>query len=655
MKLRLLFPLCLVLCAATPVIAADEAPAWLREAAATVVPAYDKDVPGVVLRNEEIVTVASDGSIISTTTFAVRVLTREGRAFAQANEGYLTKSSRIRDLHAWLIYPNGKVKKFGKDETLDQISDENDIYNEYRVKRIVAADEADAGAIFGYESSREERPLFTQDLWHFQGRLPTLVSRYVLTLPAGWRASGIIFNRAKLDPSVTGLSYTWELTNLPPIRIEPNSPAIRNLAPLLAVTYFLADSTIGPGAHAFENWSQVSRWVTELNDPQATVDDAIMAKARSLTEGAKDDLGRIRAIAHFVQGLQYISIDIGVGRGNGYRPHSATDVLRKAYGDCKDKANLMRTLLKAVNITAFPVAIYSGDPTYVREEWASPGQFNHCIVAIKVGDEIDLPTVIKHDRLGRLLIFDATDESTPVGDLPEEEQGSFALLVAGDQGMLMRMPVMPPETSRLERQADVTLTADGGIIASLKERSTGQTAVSERRAMHGLSASEYRQLIERWISRGATSAKVSKVEPTDEKTENRFALDVEFSAAMYGQVMQDRLIVFKPAIVSRRESLFLTEATRKYPIVLDSRAFSETVRVKLPAGFEVDELPDALKLQTSFGTYATSYEVKNNKLVFSRVLTLRAGTIPSEQYAAVRSFFEKIRAAEQSPVVLARK
>ena len=134
---------------------------------------------------------------------------------------------------------------------------------------------------------------------------------------------------------------------------------------------------------------------------------------------------KIRAIGRYVQGIRYISIDIGVSRGGGMRPHAAAQVFAKSYGDCKDKANLMRAMLKAINITAYPVAIFSGDPTFVREEWASPYQFNHCIIAILVGDEAQAPTVIKHPKLGRLLIFDPTDDDTPTGDLPEHEQGQF--------------------------------------------------------------------------------------------------------------------------------------------------------------------------------------------------------------------------------------
>jgi hypothetical protein len=655
MLYRLLTLSILILAAASTALAGDDTPAWLQADAAIKVPTYNKDVPAVVLRNEQSVTVGDDGRITTVTTYSVRILNREGRAFAEGAEFYLTDSGKVREMHAWLIRVNGSVKKYGKDETIDQISDPNDIYDEYRVKRIDATNEADAGAVFGYQVTSEERPLFSQDRWLFQGRLPTLLSRYTLALPAGWRASSVTFNHSAVEPNLSGSTYTWELRDLAPIEPEPASPKIVNLAPRLAVNYFPTEGTRGASARNFENWTEVSRWATELHDPQAALDETLTAKARELTANAKTELEKIQAIGHFVQNLQYISIDIGVGRGNGYRPHPAAQVLAKAYGDCKDKANLMRALLKAVGITAYPVVIYLGDPTYVRAEWASPEQFNHCIIAIRVSDETQAPTIIQHPKLGRLLIFDATDESTPVGDLPDLEQGSLALVVAGDDGTLLRMPTTPPEANKVERQAEVNLTLDGAITATVHERAVGQKAADFRREFRQQSRSDYAKIIEGWVAGGVSGAKVSKVQPTDESAAGRFTLDIEFSAEAYAQLMQERLMVFRPAVVSRREALFLTAQTRKHPVILEPNAYTETVRVKLPAGFEVDELPDPLKLDTSFGSYATTYEVRDGQLIFTRALTVRAATIPVEQYASVRSFFERIRAAEQSPVVLAKK
>ena len=657
MRSRVLMVCFIVLLVTVPAIAAagDEAPSWLKEAAAVQVPTYEKDVPAVVLRREQTVTVGNDGKVTSTTMFAVRILTREGRGYAHAIEYYLTNSSKVREMTAWLIRPNGFVKKYGKDQIADVISDPNDIYNEMRKKVIDGTDDADAGVVFGYQATSEDRPLFNQDRWYFQNRLPTLVSRYSLQLPPAWRATNATFNYAKLEPTVNGSNYVWELRSLGPIRPEPASPPVDNLAPHIAINYFPGDSGAQSGYRSFETWTQVSRWGTEIHDPQAIPDESVAAKARELTANSKTELDKIRAIARFIQSLQYISIDIGVGKGNGARPRPASQVLAKAYGDCKDKANLMRSMLKTIGITAYPVLIHLGDPTFVREEWPSPAQFNHCIIAIKVSDETQAATVIQHSTLGRLLIFDATDEHTPVGDLLHKEQGSLALILAGESGTLTRMPTLSPESSQLDRHASVVLSADGSIIASLKEKSTGQTAVNRRRTFRELSSAEYKGLIEDWVASGATAAKISKLVPLDDTSSGRFDLDLDFTASSYAQSMQDRLLVFKPAIVSRRESLFLTEAKRNHAVVLDARSFNETVSVKLPAGFAVDELPDPIKLDTPFGSYKTSYEVKDGELLFTRVLAQRAGTIPVDQYPAVRNFFERIRAADQAPVVLLRK
>ncbi len=634
---------------------AEGAPQWLQQAAALKVPTYEKEVHAVVLRKEQNIVLNADGRLVTNTLFAVRILSREGRGYADAVEVYLTQSGKINEMRAWLIRPSGIVKKYGKDETADRISDPNDIYNEYRVKEIDASDDAEAGAVFGYEASSEERPLFTQDVWRFQDRLPSLQSRYSLTLPSGWRASSLTFNHEKVEPTVSGSTYVWELRDLAPIKFEPASPKINNLVPQVAINYFLSDSAVTASSRVFENWTQVSRWGTDLHDPQAVPDQNVTAKALELTASAKTDLERIRAIGHFVQNLQYISIDIGIGRGNGYRPHAASQVLAKSYGDCKDKANLMRSMLKAINITAYPVMIFLGDPDHVREEWASPYQFNHCIIAIKVSADTAAATIIDDPKLGRLLIFDATDENTPVGDLPEEEQGSFALVVAGEDGQLTRMPILPPEARSFDRQADVVLAPGGTITATVRERANGQVAADFRRQFRGLSAAQYLKLIEGWVATGATGATVSRVDPKDNVQAGRFDLDVDFTAVNYAQLMQNRLLVFKPTIVSRRQALQLTEPKRDLPVVLDALNFSETIRFKLPEGFEVDELPDPLKLDTSFGSYKTTYVVKDGQLTFTRNLTQLAGKIPVAQYQSVRSFFEKIRGAEQAPVVLVRK
>ena len=642
---------------ATPVAAApaDDTPPWLQQAVEIKAPPYDKDVTAVVLVDESQMIIGSDGKQNETYNYAVRILRREGRGYAVGEVSYLPNISKVKDFRAWLIRPGGVIKRYGKDDTMDVAGDLNDVYNEYRVKKISGSDEADTGAVFAYTYTREDRSVFSQAEWFFQTSLPVISSRYNLTVPEGWRAEAVTFNHAKIEPKINGTNYVWELSNLAPIPDEPLSPSLSQLVPRLAISYFPSAAAQSLSIKTFTSWGEVAGWLTELSDPQVIVDDAMARKAYELTALAKTEFEKIRAIATYVQNIQYISIQTGLGRGGGYRPHAANEVFAKSYGDCKDKANLMRAMLKVVGIDAYPVSIYSGDPDYVRASWPSPQQFNHCIIAVKVSDQTQASTIIQHPKLGRLLIFDATDDQTPLGDLPYYLQGSLALISSKAETDLVKMPVTPPEMNQLERTATLELQPDGGIAGKIQELANGQTAVRFRSEFRQLSKPEYTGMIERWLTTGATSARLIKMEPADNNADGRFSLNVEFSAPTYGQLMQGRLLVFKPAVVSRRESLALTAPTRTHPLVLPANAYSETVRFQLPSGFSVDEVPDPVKMQTSFGSYVTSYEVKDNQLIFKRQLSQQATTIAPADYAAVRKFFESIRAAENAPVVLARK
>ncbi len=638
------------------VFAVDNAPpSWMRQAASSSVPSYEKNIKAVVLFNEQQTQLTSDGKLVTTENRAVKILTREGRREAVAFALYLVSSGKVRDITAWLIRPDGTTKEYDKKTIIDQISDPDDIYNEYRVKIIDGTNDVDVGSVFGYSITTEDRPLFFQDRFSFQDDLPTLVSRYSLTLPNGWKASSITFNHPNIEPqATTGTNYTWELRNLAPIADEPMSPAFVNLVPRIVISFMPEKAEQGVN-RVFADWTEVSRWASQMYDPQVIVDDAVAAKAQELTANSKTELEKIRAIGTFVQNLQYISIDIGVGYGNGYRPRPSNMVLARGYGDCKDKATLMRAMLKSLKIEAFPIAIYSGEPNYVRAEWASPSQFNHCIIAVKISDSTQAASVIKHPKLGRLLIFDATDSFTAMGDLPDHEQGSYALIMAGDNGGISQMPIIPAEFNSTKRKVEINLKADGAIEGKISERTTGQASSYERAMLRMNSVSDYNKLIERWLTRGATAARLTKLTPLDRHADAAFDLDIEFTAPAYGQLMQNRLLVFKPAIVSRAGSIYLTEKDRKNPVSLDATSFEEIAVFTIPQGFIVDETPDAVTLETPFGKYKATYEFKDGKLTYNRSMILTRSFITADKYATVRDFFAKILAAEQSPVVLMRQ
>jgi hypothetical protein len=644
----------LALCAPGLAAATDDTPAWLRTAAAEKLPAYDSKVPAVVLLRESNVTADETGRLVTTERFAVRVLNRTGAQEAEAVKVYLRDSGKVRDLKAWVIAPSGEAHKLAKERYLDVALREDALYDEFRARIASASRECDPGSVFGYESTVEEKSVFTQLDFEFGDRVPVRVARFSLTLPAGWTAKGITLNHAPVGASETGGTRTWELRDLPYYEGEPASPAFRSLQPRLAISFYPATATaiLGP---SFAKWDDVSRWLSTLHDPQSMPDEAIVAKVRSLTAGATTAEEKIRALAEYVQNIRYVEIDTGIGRGGGYKPHAASVVFAKSYGDCKDKANLLRAMLRAAGIESWPVSIFSGDPLFVREEWPSPQQFNHCILAIRAPEGYAGEAVVDDPRLGRLLIFDPTDPYTPLGSLPLHEQNSLALVMAGDRGGLDRMPPARPAANSTTRSIDASVDATGAVKGTMHEELTGWTAAIQRSYFREKGEQEYRKRVESRVTNGIHSAAISELKTVDAPRDSSFRLDLQFSSPSFAQMMQGRLMVLRPSVLEPVDPLPFNDAKRKYPAVIAARSWSDTVRVQLPAGFEVDELPDAAKIESPFGTYEAVSKVENGVLTFTRRLVLNPAVVPVEDYAKLKKFADQVGGADQAPLVLAKK
>jgi transglutaminase-like putative cysteine protease len=640
--------------AAGAALAGDDVPQWLRDAAAAPPGTYDRKVPAVVLLQEQQVTVDANGKTETVKRGAIRILNRDGRAHATASMTYIVSTDKIKDFHGWMVPLSGAPIRYRKDRLIDAALAANDVYNEARVRAFSAGDDAQDGSVFGYEMTGESKSVFTQFEYSFQERLPVVVSRYSLTLPAGWEVRSITYNHAPVAAQTAGNTYAWELRDLPFIEKEPHSPHLGAVSPRLAISYLPPEGNPA-GLRAMTDWAAVSRWMSELADPQADAGGGIDERARALTAGAASDLAKIQAIARFVQGINYVAIQTGLGRGGGYKPHLASLVLEKQYGDCKDKANLMRALLKSAGISAYMVSIFSGDRSYVHPDWPSPHQFNHAIIAVKIPDSIQLGPVVTHPQLGRLLIFDPTDPYTPLGDLPEDEQGSYALIDAADRGALIRMPMLPASANRVESVVEAKVSPLGALEAARDVAYFGQSASAWRSSLERTSPTELRTRLERSLALTVGSVKLGAFTHKDARDEGRIETHAEYAAEQFGQSMQGRLLVVKPGVLGVGVGYSFPAKERKLAIVLRAAEWHSTVHLRVPDGFKVDEVPDPVSLGGAYGKYQASWTPGGNEVLFRQSLEVNDITAPAGDYKSVRDFFDRVYGAETAPVVLMRQ
>jgi hypothetical protein len=233
--------------------------------------------------------------------------------------------------------------------------------------------------------------------------------------------------------------------------------------------------------------------------------------------------------------------------------------------------------------------------------------------------------------------------------LPDHEQASFALVGASDAGDLVRIPSSTPVAADREREVDAVLAADGSISGKFVDNRRGEELAEALSGFRVHAKADFVKHVERWVGESVPGANSSGIE--GQEAEGAFILKGQFTSQRFAQRPQPRMLVFSAALLRHGYWLF-TEKTRKYPVVLDTDALRETVRIQLPNEFKVDELPKNVRIDSEFGKFEASWLSADGVLLFKRSFEMRAQTVPAARYQDLKKFLDAVSGAESSPVVL---
>src|SRR5271154_7000986 len=432
----------------SPRVFADTAPDWLRAAAHQTLPEYSKDAVAVVLLDEEQTTVKDNGDIETRHRLAYKLLRPEARekyAYAFVDFNNDTKLSFFK---AWTITANGQEMELKEKDAVEFSLSSFEVFSDLRGKGIKFS-AADPGNIVGYEYVQKHRPFAFEDYWQFQSEIPTRRARFSLQLPAGWEFSESWANFPKQQPQSSANNlYVWEVENVPAVEVEPAMPPFLTVASRMDIKYFPRDPSLR--AKTTGTWNDIGIWYANRTNTSRVPSPELQQKVSELTGGISDPLQKMQALSSYVQQhIRYVSIEIGIG---GFQPHPAADVFKHQYGDCKDKATLLSTMLKQIGIDSYYVMIDT-DRGVINPEFPAL-RADHMIMAISLPASVPndrLYGIVNDPQLGRLLIFDPTNEYVPLGYLPSYLQQNYGLLMTGDSGKLILLPLLPPATNRLLR------------------------------------------------------------------------------------------------------------------------------------------------------------------------------------------------------------
>ena len=192
------------------------------------------------------------------------------------------------------------------------------------------------------------------------------------------------------------------------------------------------------------SWAEIARRYAEIVD-RAIQGSDLQAFLRTAGGPAGSQVETMDLyLRKLADEVRYTGIELGEG---GLIPRTPAEVLKRKFGDCKDKAVLLVAMLRASDIPAYVALLSAGeDEQDVEESLPGLGAFNHAIVVVPGNPAVWI---------------DPTNPYARAGVLPVEDQGRRALVASPTATGLVRTPEAAAADNREVETREVFLAELG--------------------------------------------------------------------------------------------------------------------------------------------------------------------------------------------------
>jgi Transglutaminase-like superfamily len=515
---------------------------------------------------------------------------------------------------------------------------------------------SDPGAVVVCETEQHLRPYMYEEDWEIQAHIPVVFKALELALPPSGHYAEAWHRSPPVKPiEIEPNHLRWEIKDMPALDLDNlhATPPWRALAARMAIKW--GDFAVR-GTDA--QWRVIGIWHDQLEAHRTDPTPEITAKAQELAAGAPDLYTKLSRITDYIQkNVRYFIIMRGIG---GWQAHYAADVYRNRYGDCKDKTTLLISMLQAIGIRAHYLHVDSERGTVDPETPSLAG--NHIITAIELPDGENDPRLmarVKAVNGKAFLIFDPTDEVTPVGLIRAQLQGAYGNIGNGADSQVLQMPVLPPESAGRSRKGTFTLTADGALTGDITVTYTGDDASNERWFIKDNDSKELREKLENSLGSDLPSLTFKGFEfHQTPDLDKPLGLDLHLSAANYAH-SAGPLLLLRPRVLGSHARVVpdvMEGKPRSYSIELGHPGrWHDSFDIAIPQGYVVDETPDPVNIDLDFASYRSSVSAKGNLLHYESEYIVRQVEIPPANAAAFRRLENTILSGEKGTAVLRKQ
>jgi hypothetical protein len=578
--------------------------------------------------------------------FRVKILTEEGRKYADIEVPFDPGQTHVENIHARTIEPDGSIVSFGDQVFQKQIVKARGL--KYMAKTFTLPN-VQVGSIleYFYTVNMNDQYIGYDSHWIISNELFTKYARFSLKPYAG-------------DNPPLNLRWTWN--QLPPGTVQPTQGPnhvinleVRDVPAFQTEDYMPPDNELKSrvdfiySEDIFEKDPQVY-WKKRGKKLNGRLEGFIgkknaMEQAISQIVAASDTPEvKLRKIYARVQQIRNTSYEEAKTaqeekRENEKPPANVEDLWKKQYGNGVDLTWLFLGLARAAGFDASGVWVADRANYFFTPQTMDSRRLDANVVLVKLD--------------GKDMYFDPGAAFVPFGLLPWTETGVAGLKLDKDGGTWVVTTLPPSTDSVIHRKAELKFNDEGDLEGKLTVTYTGlegaERRVEERLADDMARKKYLEDEVKGWIP---AACDVDLTNQPDWKSSEDLVAD--FNVKIPGWVAgAGRRALFTVGLFSSPEKHIFDHSERVHQIYF-SFPFErdDDISVDLPLGWQIASLPASQDKPGHVIGYTMHVENEKGTLHLKRTFSMDILLLEQKYYASLRNFYQMVRTADEEQVIL---
>jgi hypothetical protein len=429
---------------------------------------------------------------------------------------------------------------------------------------------------------------------------------------------------------------TYIIKNLPSFKREPSSPNHALSYPhIICVTKAYTQN--GQRKVLFESVKDLYGWYSKVCEDIGNNPAELKERVAALTAARKTDMEKIEAIFYWVQdNIRYIAFEDGI---MGFKPDAAQNVLKKKYGDCKGKANLLKEMLKLAGYDARLTWIGTSDLPY-----------DYTLPSLAVDNHM-ICTVILN---GKKYFLDGTENFIALNDYAQRIQGKQVLIEDGKNFIIDRIPDFTAERNKVKKVTTISFDNDA-LKGKTSVEYNGESKIMLQGIYSSIRSENKKDVLSGLLRKGDDNVVINNINPPD-FNDRKKPLTVSYEFLANNQVTKAGKELYVVMDWDKDFGNLEFDKDRRNDYEFNYKYnYNIQTELLIPDGYKVDYLPPAVKRSTPNYSFEGSYINKGKSIVYSKTIVVNKPILLKSEFANWNKFIQDINNFYSEQVVLVKK